>query len=244
MRRSPSLDDLFLQANNPAEFARSALGFFPDPLQESVLRSRHPRRLLCCSRQWGKSTTAAALAIHRLRFSLPGSTVLLLAPTHRQSAELLARMKSFARRLGLKPRGDGQNEHSLLLPNSSRAIALPGTEHSNRGFSAVSLLIVDEAARIAWEGFKQITLLGQNVNSYRHDGFDFTDLLLSLHEIPGIRRIRYTSPHPSDITPRVMDLYGALPKLCPNLHLPLQAGPSRVFGQETLHELRRSRCLD
>ena len=84
--------------------------------------------------------------------------------------------------------------------------------------------ILEEARRLADHGFVEICLLGQNVNSYRHEDFDFADLILSLHEVPGIRRIRYTSPHPTDINPKVMDLYGQLPKLCPNLHLPLQAG--------------------
>ena len=94
--------------------------------------------------------------------------------------------------------------------------------------------ILEEARRLTDHGYVEICLLGQNVNSYRYDGFDFADLLISLHEIPGIRRIRYTSPHPTDINPKVMDLYGALPKLCNNLHLPLQAGSNDV-----LHRMKR-----
>lgn len=89
--------------------------------------------------------------------------------------------------------------------------------------------ILEEARRLADAGYLEICLLGQNVNSYRYDAFDFADLLISLHEIPGIRRIRYTSPHPTDINPKVMDLYGSLPKLCKNLHLPLQAGSNDVL---------------
>lgn len=89
--------------------------------------------------------------------------------------------------------------------------------------------ILEEARKLADHGFVEICLLGQNVNSYSYDSFDFADLILSLHEIPGIRRIRYTSPHPTDINRKVMDLYGALPKLCPNLHLPLQAGSNSVL---------------
>ena len=89
--------------------------------------------------------------------------------------------------------------------------------------------ILEEARRLADHGFVEICLLGQNVNSYACDNFDFADLIVSLHEIPGIRRIRYTSPHPTDINRKVMDLYGALPKLCPNLHLPLQAGSNSVL---------------
>jgi tRNA-2-methylthio-N6-dimethylallyladenosine synthase len=89
--------------------------------------------------------------------------------------------------------------------------------------------IMLEARRLAKEGFVELCLLGQNVNSYRYDHFDFADLLLSLHEIPGVQRIRYTSPHPNDINEKVMNLYGELPKLCPNLHFPLQAGSNTVL---------------
>lgn len=114
--------------------------------------------------------------------------------------------------------------------------------------------ILEEARQLVDRGFLEICLLGQNVNSYRHEGFDFADLILSLHEIPGLKRIRYTSPHPTDINPKVMDLYGALPKLCPNLHLPLQAGSNDVLQrmrrdytrEEYLEKVRylRARCPD
>lgn len=89
--------------------------------------------------------------------------------------------------------------------------------------------ILEEARRLGDQGFLEICLLGQNVNSYRYEGFDFSDLLSSLHEVPGIRRIRYTSPHPMDINPKLMDLYASFPKLCKHVHLPLQAGSNEVL---------------
>jgi tRNA-2-methylthio-N6-dimethylallyladenosine synthase len=89
--------------------------------------------------------------------------------------------------------------------------------------------ILEEAIKLADQGYVELCLLGQNVNSYRYEGFDFADLISSLHEIPGIQRIRYTSPHPSDINLKLMDLYGSLPKLCNNVHLPLQAGSNVVL---------------
>jgi tRNA-2-methylthio-N6-dimethylallyladenosine synthase len=114
--------------------------------------------------------------------------------------------------------------------------------------------ILEEARKLADHGYVEICLLGQNVNSYRYEEFDFADLLVSLHEIPGIRRLRYTSPHPTDINPKVMDLYGQLPKLCNNLHLPLQAGSNDVlqrmkrdYSREQYLEkvdYLRSRCPD
>ena len=91
--------------------------------------------------------------------------------------------------------------------------------------------ILLEARKLADNGYLELCLLGQNVNSYRYEDFDFADLLCSLHEIPGIKRIRYTSPHPTDINPKVMNLYAELPKLCPNLHLPLQAGSNDVLSK-------------
>jgi tRNA-2-methylthio-N6-dimethylallyladenosine synthase len=91
--------------------------------------------------------------------------------------------------------------------------------------------ILLEARKLADNGYVELCLLGQNVNSYRYEDFDFADLLCSLHEIPGIKRIRYTSPHPTDINQKVMNLYAELPKLCPNLHLPLQAGSNDVLSK-------------
>ncbi len=89
--------------------------------------------------------------------------------------------------------------------------------------------VVAEAGRLTAEGFLQVTLLGQNVNSYHHDGRDFADLLGALSEVDGLRRIRFTSPHPKDFPMRLLDQIAADPKLCKHIHLPLQAGSDRVL---------------
>lgn len=89
--------------------------------------------------------------------------------------------------------------------------------------------ILKEAKRLGEEGFLEICLLGQNVNSYRFGSVDFADLLMAIGEIQAIKRIRYTSPHPSDINEKVMALYRWLPSLSKNLHLPLQAGSNTVL---------------
>ena len=78
-----------------------------------------------------------------------GSLTLVVSPTARQSGEFVRKAAGFARRLGIRPKGDGDNEISLALPNGSRIVGLPGTEATVRGFSAVSLLLVDEAARVS-----------------------------------------------------------------------------------------------
>jgi hypothetical protein len=132
---------------DPLRFLRARLGFQPDDKQTGLLQRRGKRVLLNCSRQWGKSTLAAAMAVHRAYFR-PGSLTLVLAPTTRQSGELVRKAAGFMARLGFKRRGDGDNELSLLFPNGSRVVGLPGTEATVRGFSAVSLVVIDEAARV------------------------------------------------------------------------------------------------
>jgi hypothetical protein len=103
--------------------------------------------MLNCSRQWGKSTVTAVMAVHRAMFE-PESLVLVLSPSERQSAEFLRKASSFMRKLSLRVRGDGDNDVSLLFPNLSRIVGLPGKERTIRGFSKVSLLLIDEAARV------------------------------------------------------------------------------------------------
>ncbi len=130
-----------------ATFARSRLGFDPDAQQTEVLLSSAKRGILNCSRQWGKSTVTAAKAVHRA-FSQPKSLVLVASPSERQSGEFLDdKVTEFVRKLGIKPRGDGHNSVSLLFPNGSRIVGLPGCEATIRGFSAASLILIDEAAR-------------------------------------------------------------------------------------------------
>lgn len=95
--------------------------------------------------------------------------------------------------------------------------------------------ILVEIAGLAQQGVKEVTLLGQNVNAYRgtlEEGevADFALLLEYVHEIPGIERIRYTTSHPREVTPRLIDCYRTLPKLVSHLHLPIQSGSDRVLS--------------
>jgi len=139
-RKEKSVDDL-------VTFVRERLRIEPDEPQVKILSSTTKRGILNCSRQWGKSTVAAARAVHRA-YSERDKTVLVASPTKRQSAEFLRKAAGMVRKLGIRPRGDGDNECSLVFPNGSRIIGLPGTEGTVRGFSAVSLLVIDEAARV------------------------------------------------------------------------------------------------
>ena len=92
--------------------------------------------------------------------------------------------------------------------------------------------IVAEARDAADTGRREVQLLGQIVNHYQapdEPGCDFTGLLEAIHEIPGIERIRFASPHPRHVTPRFLAAMASLPKVCRHLHLPVQSGSTRVL---------------
>ena len=89
--------------------------------------------------------------------------------------------------------------------------------------------IVSEVNQAVTDGFLEITLLGQNVNSYDHKGQRFHDLLDQISKISGLKRIRYTSPHPQDMSQAVLDVMANNKTICNYVHLPLQAGNDRIL---------------
>lgn len=89
--------------------------------------------------------------------------------------------------------------------------------------------VIEETRRLAAQGYKQVTLLGQNVNSYTHDDADFADLMLEVADVPGIERVRFTSPHPKDFPEKLLHAIAEHPHLCKQIHLPLQAGSDRIL---------------
>lgn len=131
---------------DPVAWCRGALNLVPDSWQAEVLRSDSKRILLNCSRQSGKSTITSALALHTATYQ-PGSLILCLSPTLRQSSELF---RNVARFYGADHAIPSRSESALRLEleNSSRIVSLPGKEQNVRGYAGVSLLIVDEAARV------------------------------------------------------------------------------------------------
>ncbi len=89
--------------------------------------------------------------------------------------------------------------------------------------------VLREVEDLAGQGVTEVTLLGQTVNSY-HDGeHDFADLLWAVGAVPGIRRVRFTSPHPNDFTDRVIDAMAEVATVCEHVHLPVQSGSTRVL---------------
>ncbi|HHY47190.1 MAG TPA: tRNA (N6-isopentenyl adenosine(37)-C2)-methylthiotransferase MiaB [Firmicutes bacterium] len=92
--------------------------------------------------------------------------------------------------------------------------------------------IVREVTQLGREGYKEVTLLGQNVNAYGkglEPGVDFSDLLLMLNDVPGIERIRYTTSHPRDFSEKLIETVATAEKVCENFHLPLQAGSDKIL---------------
>lgn len=125
-----------------------AIGMVPDPWQVDILQSLHPRILLNCHRQAGKSTVASVLAVHTAIYE-PGSTVLLVSPALRQSQEIFKKCLSTYRALGRPVAADAENALSLYLENQSRIVSLPGKDTTIRGYSAVRLIIIDEASVVS-----------------------------------------------------------------------------------------------
>jgi hypothetical protein len=131
---------------DPCLMARRG-GITPDNWQSDLLRSDAKQLILNCSRQSGKSTISAVLAVHEAIYT-PNSLVLLLSPSLRQSTELFRKIKDIYTALEspAMPKPIEESALRLELSNGSRIIALPGSEQTIRGFSNVALLICDEAA--------------------------------------------------------------------------------------------------
>jgi hypothetical protein len=130
------------------------LGLEPDPWQIEVLEGNHSRLLLNCSRQAGKSTVVAMLGLAEALFK-PGTKVLLLSRSHRQSKELFRIVTDLHRRLNA-PLVERKSSEELQLANLSRIINLPCREDTIRGYSNVNLLVIDEAARVPDDLFRAV----------------------------------------------------------------------------------------
>ncbi len=89
--------------------------------------------------------------------------------------------------------------------------------------------VLDEIRGVSERGITEVTLLGQTVNSYQNGDWDFPRLLRAVARMPGIRRVRFTSPHPNDVTPALVAVMAEEPAVCEQLHLPLQAGNDRTL---------------
>jgi len=145
-RRGSVRDDL-RHALDPVAFAAEVLELTLDPWQRRVIASSSKRDLLNCSRQAGKSTTAAVLGLHTALYH-PGSLTLLVSPSLRQSSELFRKVTELRERLPRPPELTEDNKLSMAVRGGGRVVSLPGSEATIRGFSGATLIIEDEASRV------------------------------------------------------------------------------------------------
>ncbi len=104
---------------------------------------------------------------------------------------------------------------------------VPFTRGRERSRSVES--VIEEVKKAVDQGFVEITLLGQNVNSYNFEGKSFSDLLLAVSDINGVKRIRYTSPHPQDINVELLEVMASRKNICNYVHFPMQSGSNEVL---------------
>lgn len=146
-------DDLML-ALDPVKFSAS-IGIIPDPWQAEVLRYEGKRMLLNCCRQSGKSTTTATKALHTALYR-PKSLILLASPSLRQSQELFRKVKDGYSALKRKLSLLEDNKLSMQFGNYSRIVSLPGDQATVRGYSGVTLILLDEDSQVSDEFYHAI----------------------------------------------------------------------------------------
>jgi hypothetical protein len=185
-------------------------GMIPDVWQRGLLTRPSRRTLLLCSRQAGKSTVSAALALRAALLEAP-ALVLLLSPSLRQSAELLSKVAELYNALGrpvptVRPR---DNTLKIELANGSRVLSLPGQEGTVRGYSSARLLVVDEAARVPDALYRSIrpmlavsggSLIGLS-SAYAKQGWLFEEWV---SDRPW-NRVRVTADQVSRISPAFLE---------------------------------------
>jgi hypothetical protein len=141
--------DALLQILDVSHFGRRQCAFRCDPQQRDLLARATSRVLLNCSRQSGKSTLAALKAVHTA-VCRPGSTVIVTAPVKQQTREFIRKARHFG---AISGRVKSAEKFSVQFRNGSRIVGIAADEDNVRGFSAVALVIVDEAARVQDEVF-------------------------------------------------------------------------------------------
>ena len=127
-------------------------------------------------------------------------------------------------------RGDTFNAWVSIMRGCNKFCSfciVPFTRGRERSRSIES--IVEEVKKAVDKGFIEITLLGQNVNSYKYKGKSFADLLLAVSDIEGVKRIRYTSPHPQDINVELLEVMASRKNICNYVHFPMQSGSNEVL---------------
>ena len=146
--------------------------------------------------------------------------------------ELFASLSEYETYSDIAPvRKEGINAWIAIMrgcDNFCSFCVVPYTRGRERSRSVASIL--QEARLLVEQGYPQVTLLGQNVNSYRHEGAVFSDLIAEMAQISGLKRIRFTSPHPKDFPEELLRVISKHDNICKHIHLPLQAGSDRILS--------------
>lgn len=130
------------------------------------------------------------------------------------------------------PDDDGVSGHVTIQRGCDKFCSfcvVPYTRGRERAVPPGEVLRV--GARLARAGYREIVLLGQTVNSYRHEDVDFAQLLRAVARIDGIARVRFTSPYPCDVSDALVEAMAEVPEVCPQIHLPLQSGSDGVLAR-------------
>jgi len=152
----PSASDDLAYSLDSVLWAEEVLGYHADTWQAELLRSRSRKIILNCSRQSGKSTTSAILALHESIYRSP-SFVLIIAPTQDQSGELMMKFDEFRGAVELPSDYlSSDTKLAVRFANGNRVVARPGSEKSARSFSAITLLLEDEASRVSDDLFSTV----------------------------------------------------------------------------------------
>jgi hypothetical protein len=160
--------DAMLLALDPGQVL-AAQGLTPDAWQRDLLFSTERQVLLNCSRQSGKSTAVAALALHTALF-VKGGLVLILSPSLRQSEELYRKIVAGYEALGRPVAARALSRTRLELENGARIVCLPATEETIRGFSGPRLLLIDEAARVPDDLYRSVRRMARRSGFFLESG--------------------------------------------------------------------------
>jgi len=163
--------------------------------------------------------------------ALPDLIGKLAKGAQKKQQEIDADLSEYETYQGIDPkRFDGVNAWVTVMrgcDNFCTFCVVPYTRGRERSRALPDVL--GEVERLVAQGFSQVTLLGQNVNSYQAEGVSFADLMTAVADVPGIERVRFTSPHPKDFPEALLEAIGSHPNICSHIHLPLQSGSDRVL---------------
>ncbi|RMH33522.1 MAG: tRNA (N6-isopentenyl adenosine(37)-C2)-methylthiotransferase MiaB [Nitrospirae bacterium] len=159
---------------------------------------------------------------------LPGLLIQALQTNQRGMAVDLSEYETYDQIM--PERRDGVNAWVAVMrgcDNFCTFCVVPYTRGRERSRDPRSVL--EEVHQLVEQGYRQVTLLGQNVNSYRFADWDFARLLAAVADVPGLVRVRFTSPHPKDFPPALLDVLAGHPTVCKQIHLPVQSGNDRIL---------------